>query len=134
MPTAVCGSARAQNKGAADDPWIIRGEERSLDVATAAEVCALAFQHHQAGNLPLAERLYVQVLEADPNNADAHHLLGVLAYQLGHFDRAVTAIRQATRLNPQAAMYHSNLGLGQDALGLLDEAVASYLEALRLQP
>jgi len=101
---------------------------------TVAETFALALQHHQAGNLRLAEPLYRQVLQADPNHADSHHLLGVLAYQTGRYDQAVTAIRHALTLNPLAALFHCNLGLAQTALGQLDAAVASYQQAIRFQP
>jgi len=103
-------------------------------VPTAAETCALAFQHHQAGQLNQAEQLYRQVLQADPGHADAHHLLGVLAYQMGQIDMAIDSMRQALALNPGAAEYHSNLGLAYVGRGQLDQAVASYQRALRLQP
>jgi protein O-GlcNAc transferase len=103
-------------------------------VATVAEVCTLAFQHHQAGNLQQAEQLYHQVLQADPSNADALHLLGVLAYQTGQFDKAVTFIQQALEVSPGAATCYSNLGLAQEALGQMAQAEASYHTALRLQP
>jgi len=103
-------------------------------VPTAAETCALALQHHQAGHLNQAEQLYRQVLQADPGHADAHHLLGALAYQLGRYDQAVTSIRQAISVNPGAAIYYSNLGLVHEALGQLEEAVAHYQDALRLEP
>ncbi|MGH6742302.1 MAG: hypothetical protein ACREDY_25290, partial [Bradyrhizobium sp.] len=38
-----------------------------------------AMPHHRAGQLLLAERLYKQVLEIDPDHADTLHLLGVLS-------------------------------------------------------
>ena len=43
---------------------------------TVSEAFTLALQHHQAGNLPQAEQLYNQILQADPAHADTHHLLG----------------------------------------------------------
>jgi len=105
-----------------------------LVMATIAEVFALAVQHHQAGNLHQAEQLYLQILQTDPGQADAHHLLGVLAYQRGRFDLAVKAIGQALALNPGVAAYYSNLGAAQEALGQVAEAAANYQTALRLQP
>jgi protein O-GlcNAc transferase len=103
-------------------------------VTTVAEAFALALQYHRSGNLPPAELLYQQVLQVDPENADAHHLLGVLAYQLGRFDQAAMSIRRALGLNPEAAVYHCNLGLAQQALGQIDNALTSFQEAVRLQP
>ena len=51
-------------------------------MATIAEALALALRHHQAGNLPQAEQLYRQILQADPSHAESCHLLGMLALQL----------------------------------------------------
>jgi protein O-GlcNAc transferase len=103
-------------------------------MATVAEVYAQALQNHQAGNLPLAEQLYVQILRADPRHADAHHLLGALALQTGRFELAVRSIGQAVAINPASADYHCNLGLARQTLGQRDQAVTSYREALRLRP
>ena len=52
----------------------------------------LAVQHHQAGRLPQAEQLYRQILAQEPGHADAMHLLGVIAAQLGRNDAAVELI------------------------------------------
>ena len=40
------------------------------------EDLAAAVRYHQAGDLRRAEEIYRQVLQADPANADARHLLG----------------------------------------------------------
>jgi len=103
-------------------------------VPTVDEVFALALRHHQGGQLDLAERLYHQILQADPGHADSHHLLGVVAYQTGHYAQAVTSISQALTLNPWAGVYHSNLGVVYEASGQKEKALASFQEALRLQP
>ncbi len=101
---------------------------------TVSEALTLALQHHQAGNLPQAEQLYKQILQADPNHADAHHLLGVLAFQAGRHDQALVAFRRAVGLNPTAAIYCQNLAIAQEALGQLEDAMASYWQCTRLQP
>ena len=48
-------------------------------------------RHHQAGRLAEAERVYRAVLEIDPKNADALHLLGVIGGQTGRHDLAATS-------------------------------------------
>src|SRR5438128_5958950 len=68
-------------------------------VATVAEVFALALQHHEAGHLNQAEQLYQQILDAEPYHADTHHSLGVLAFQRGNYESAVTLIHQALKFN-----------------------------------
>jgi protein O-GlcNAc transferase len=105
-----------------------------MTVATVAQAFSLAVQHHRAGNLPQAEHIYQQILQADPGHAETHHLLGVLAYQSGHYAAAVAAIRHALNLSPGIAAFHFNLGLAYEAGGQVDEAVAAYERALRLQP
>ncbi len=89
-----------------------------------------AIEHHQAGRLQQAEALY----RKHPNNTDALNLLGVIAYQTGRFDEAVTLIKKAIRANPAEASYHYNLALAHRALGRTDEARRSYEQAVKLQP
>jgi len=98
------------------------------------EMFALARQQLQGGNLAQAEHLCQLILQADPNHADAHHLLGLMALQSGRFHVAVASIRRAVHLNPQQVYYRSNLGLAHQALGQMDEALAHFQEALRLKP
>ena len=93
-----------------------------------------ALQHHQAGRLEEAERLYRQVLALDPRQADGLHLLGVVAHQSGRHDLAVEMIGRAVAINATEASYHSNLGVALKHLGRLDDAVACYRRALDLWP
>ena len=48
-----------------------------------------AVTHHREGRIAEAEALYRSVLEADPGNAAANHLLGVISYQAGNFPAAI---------------------------------------------
>ena len=103
-------------------------------MATIEETLALAKRHHQAGNAQYAEQLYRQVVEAAPDLAEAHHCLGVLAWQSGQYIQAATSLAKAVQLNPNAAVYFYNLGLARSALSKWHEAASSFQEALRLQP
>ncbi len=91
-----------------------------------------ALKHHQAGRFAKAERIYQQVLKADPSNADALNLLGVLAHQSGRHEAAVQSIEKAIRRFPSSADFHNNLSEALRALGRIDEALASYDQALKL--
>lgn len=98
------------------------------------EELQLAAQHHQAGRLQIAEQMYRQILQRDPMQPDAVHLLGVVALQVGQFPQAVEQIQRAIALNPNAAAFHNNLGTALQRMGRFPEAVASHQQALRLQP
>ena len=80
---------------------------------------------HQAGQLPDAEAAYRRVLGLDGGHADANHLLGVIAHQIGDHGAAVELIGKAIRHNPSTATYHRNLGNALHELDRLDEAEAS---------
>ena len=89
---------------------------------------------HQKGQLGQAESIYVQLLEIDPRNADALHLLGVIAYQTGNHKSAVDMIDIAIEINPNVASCYSNRGNALKGLKQFDAAVASYDKAISLKP
>jgi protein O-GlcNAc transferase len=107
---------------------------REIHDVNIPQALQIALQHHQAGRLADAEALYRQVLAAQPNNAAALHLLGVIAHQLGSHEIAVEWMRKAVAIDPDYAVAHSNLGETFRNSGRLDEAVASFRRALQLQP
>jgi predicted O-linked N-acetylglucosamine transferase (SPINDLY family) len=93
-----------------------------------------AVQLHQQGQLEQAAVLYEALLQAQPQQADALHLFGVLNYQRGQAQIAVDLISQSLNINPNDATAHSNIGLAFQALGCFDEALASYDRALAIAP
>ena len=103
-------------------------------MATISEALAIAVQHHQAGRLQAAEQIYRQILAVEPNQPDAWHLLGVIAYQVGKHEIAADYIGRAIRFNGTNAAFHSNLGNAFKDQGKLDDAAACYRRALELEP
>jgi tetratricopeptide (TPR) repeat protein len=101
---------------------------------TIEQALDLAMQHHAAGRLPEAEKIYQQILQIGPNQPVALHLLGVIAHQVGKNDIAVGLITKALAIKPDYAEAHNNLGLAFQGMGKLDDAVASYGQALAIQP
>ena len=93
-----------------------------------------AVQHHTAGRLPEAESIYQQILQADPNQPIALHLLGVIALQVDKNDIAVDLIAKVLTIKPNYVETYNNLGLAFKELGKLDEALASYHKALATKP
>ena len=93
-----------------------------------------AISQHQAGVLSEAERLYRQILEADPLRADAIHLLGVIELQRGDAGAAVRLITHAVAINPGDARALNHLGEAYRALGRIEDAATSYHRALAIDP
>ena len=89
---------------------------------------------HQQGQFAPAQALYEQVLAQNPTHFDALHLLGAIAYQTKHLERAVALIGQAIQLNPKVATAHSNRGLALHDLGRLEQAMQHYDQAVALEP
>lgn len=89
---------------------------------------------HQAGKLAQAEPLYRAALSADPNNADALHLLGVLLDQSGQAPEAVALIGRAVALRPQAPMFYLNLANALVHAQQPEQAISALRAALRLAP
>ena len=99
----------------------------------AGEALNAALHHHQSGRLEQAATLYSKILEADPRHADANHLLGVIAFQLGRNEVAVELIGMAIAANRSNPAFHSNLGNALNGMGCQDDALAAYDTALRLR-
>ncbi len=92
------------------------------------------FAHHQSGRLRRAEALYRKALQKDPDDANALHLLGVVAYQCGQVGTALRLIERALPGLPDLPDVHLNYGNALRETGKLAEAVASYRRALALKP
>jgi protein O-GlcNAc transferase len=103
-------------------------------MVTIPEALAIALEHHQGGQLQAAEQIYRQILQADPNQVDAIHLLGVLALQVGQYEMAVEYIGRAIALKGHSAAFHNNLGEAYRNWGKIPEAAACYRRALELNP
>ncbi len=93
-----------------------------------------AVQWHQAGDLDRAEAIYRRILQHNPQQADALHLSGVIAYQRGSFHEAVGLIQQAIAILPDSTAYHNNLGSAQLELSQTDEAIESFRHSASLDP
>jgi tetratricopeptide (TPR) repeat protein len=87
---------------------------------------------HECGDLVAAQACYSNILQVDPDHAEALHLLGVIAQQNGNYVQAEQLIRSAIARNPAAADYHNNLGNTYRLQGDLPRAISSYRQAIAL--
>ena len=98
------------------------------------EVLKRAVEFHSKGEVDAAKPLYSFVLQQDPEQTDAHHLLGLLAHQEGRSEEALAHISKAVELAPDYPQYRVNLGVVLQDIGKQDEAIAELRQALALDP
>src|SRR5437660_3533928 len=89
---------------------------------------------HQQGRLGEAERLYSEILAAEPEHFDAQHLLGIVRHQQGRGTEALELIGAALTAKPDSAQALSNQGLVLYEIRRYDEALTSFERALALPP
>ena len=95
----------------------------------------IGLEHHTAGRLQEAEKIYRQILEKNPRHAGALHFLGAMALQMKRYKEGADLIRQAIAIDPSVPEYHNNLGSALMMLaGCLPEAIASLQKAIALKP
>lgn len=101
---------------------------------TIEEMLAQGIQFQRNNQLVEAEAAYHQVLALDPQQPDAIHLLGMLAYQIGDYDLAVDLIKGAIEISPYVPIFHNNLGNAYLRLRRFADAEDAYRQALDLDP
>jgi GT2 family glycosyltransferase len=92
-----------------------------------------AIAEHSAGRLVPAEVIYRDVLELEPDNADALNLLGVIELQYGMAMTAHDLFSRAAQIRPLHAQFHTHLATALVQLARNDEAVKEFSEAVRLE-
>ncbi len=103
----------------------------SADLQSALQSASVSLAR---GDLDSARTACEAVLESDPGQPGALHMLGFVYLTTGDAARGAELIRQALAVQPQN--FHGLLHLGNalKALGQVEEAVASYQRAIELSP
>jgi tetratricopeptide (TPR) repeat protein len=84
-----------------------------------------AYAHWNAGQADQAEQFCQRVLAVWPGQADALHLLGLIAHAYGNLDLAIAHLRQACLAPRAPAIYSSNLAEMYRQKGLLADGEAA---------
>ena len=87
-----------------------------------------------AGDLSAAEQALVQVLEQDPQHAQALHMLGVTLWQAGRAQAALHALQRAITFAPEHAQTHYVLAKVTEQVHGPREAIAGYARTVELAP
>jgi Tfp pilus assembly protein PilF len=84
---------------------------------TRAEILTNAREAFRLGELDQAEALYRGLLADEPEDAMAHHMLGLIAHQRGDLEGAQRLIARSLAAQPDSAHAQQNLGIVQQKLG-----------------
>ncbi len=95
-------------------------------MTTIQETLQQVMELYNAGELRQAEILCRKVLETDPDNADAHHFIGVIAYDVQNFKAAEQYIQKAIELNPDNPSCYLNMGNVVHEQGRYEESIQWY--------
>jgi tetratricopeptide (TPR) repeat protein len=101
---------------------------------TPEQALMAAEQYRQAGRLGEAEDLCRRILSAQPQSAEAEHLLGIIAHQSGRLAEAIEHVARAAEIDGKVALYRANLGEMYRLSGRPDRAAEEARRALAINP
>lgn len=113
---------------------------KALHAVNAEAAILLAIEHHQAGKLVEAETLYLAIIHSQPQHTIANHNMGLLAGQIGYYDKALPYLRAAMMASPDEVQFILSYAQGllqagqaQSAIDILSSAIEQSLQAEPLQ-
>jgi tetratricopeptide (TPR) repeat protein len=93
-----------------------------------------ALQHKINGEYDEAEALFKAVLQEQPDNADAHHELGLTYSFRVYIDESIEELEAAVRLSPNSIPYLMSLGKTHTMYGDYDKAKPIFQRVLQMDP
>jgi protein O-GlcNAc transferase len=103
-------------------------------LASVKETLHEGLAHHKDNRLDLAARSYRRVLETEPENPDALHLLGMVVLAQGDPEAAIELIDTAAAIAPNRATILFHLGEARRAAGRLTDSLAAFEATLEIEP
>jgi tetratricopeptide (TPR) repeat protein len=102
--------------------------------AELSELARAANEHHLAKRHAECETVLRRVLEIDPNNASALHVLALTRQALGDPAQAIALMRRALAIDPGAAALHVALSVILHGAADHEGAIAASRRAIELSP
>ncbi|MFP4248082.1 MAG: tetratricopeptide repeat protein [Armatimonadota bacterium] len=91
-----------------------------------------AHEHRINGEYDEAMELYSQILDEDPEHAEALWGMGLSQMNIGEFDEALEKINQAAEIEPDNQLYLLDAGKHYTMLGMYDEAKPYFERVIEL--
>jgi len=127
---ATTGGSRIA--GAGSTPGSLPGSPEESEERRRARIrVELAANYYQQGNYPVALQELRQALEADPDYAMAHGMLGLLQMDLGEHAAADASFQRALRLAPNDSDLNNNYGWFLCQTGRPKESIDYFMKAVR---
>jgi tetratricopeptide (TPR) repeat protein len=98
------------------------------------EVLRIANEYERTSRLDDAKRLLDHVLAASPNQGDALHLSGIVAFRQGHIAQSLDLMERSLTHGIDTPLYLRNICEVYRAMGRLDEALHAARRATMLAP
>jgi tetratricopeptide (TPR) repeat protein len=114
--------------------WAQRRRLLAYGLGGAMLVVFVALTFLQSAVYSDAETLYRDTLAKNPRADLAHNNLGLVLFQAGQTEEAMSHFQQAVELRPSSAHAHNNLANVLRLTGRLREAAAQYEAALKFDP
>ena len=100
-------------------PWILAQSGQSAEISSHYERAQSDLQANRPGDAALE---FQAILRLDPNNAEAHANLGLIAFAGANYDAAARELRAALKIHPSLWNAQAFLGMSEMHLGATDEA------------
>lgn len=106
-------------------------EDNPNDVAVKT---LLASSNWLLGKPNEAEKIYKEILDIDPNEADTLYRLGILYRQLGKQDDSMDYLNKAVKTKPDVSLFRAELAKGFEASAKYNQALEQWKTVLKLIP
>lgn len=93
-----------------------------------------AIKLHQAGQIDQAQKIYLEILNNEPDNFEVLQLAAILAAQKKDYSLAKKFFTKALSINNDSATLHSNIGNVYRHLKDTENAILHYKKALKIDP
>lgn len=112
----------------------VKKQKKSIELIQFSSDFHKAVMLQKAGRFDKAGLIYNRILDKDPNNADALHLLGLVEHQKGNTLSGTDLIKKAITLQPANLKFQLNLGRILKSTGQFAEALECFDKALKINP